>query len=77
MYSYDGGVTWSEPIDTFPWLIGENGFVEFAYDSNNSLHLFVAQRVREGYSERGDRIGLWHSVWEGGTRWREPTWQVG
>jgi hypothetical protein len=73
MYSYDNGVTWSEPIDTFPWLIGENGFVEFAYDSNNSLHLFVAQRVREGYIERGNRGGLWHSVWEGGTRWREPT----
>jgi hypothetical protein len=72
MYSYDGGVTWSEPIDTFPWLIGENGFVEFAYDSTGKLHLFIAQRVREGYIERGTREGLWHSVWLGGTRWREP-----
>jgi hypothetical protein len=72
MYSYDGGVTWSEPIDTFPWLIGENGFVEFAYDSNGKLHLFFSQRVREGYDERGDRYGLWHSMWEGGRRWREP-----
>jgi hypothetical protein len=73
MYSYDGGVTWSEPVDTFPWLIGENGFVEFAHDSNGKLHLFIAQRVREGYIERGAREGLWHSVWEGGTRWRDPT----
>jgi hypothetical protein len=72
MYSYDGGVTWSEPIDTFPWLIGENGFVEFAYDSTGKLHLFIAQRVREGYIERGEREGLWHSVWEGGRKWREP-----
>ena len=72
MYSNDGGVTWSEPIDTFPWLIGENGFVEFAYDSTGKLHLFIAQRVREGYIERGTREGLWHSVWEGGMRWREP-----
>lgn len=72
MYSNDGGVTWSEPIDTFPWLIGENGFVEFAYDSNGRLHLFIAQRVREGYIERGAREGLWHSQWEGGRRWREP-----
>ena len=74
MYSNDGGVTWSKPIDTFPWLIGENGFVEFAYDSNGRLHLFIAQRVREGYTERGSRMGLWHSIWEGGTRWREPVY---
>jgi hypothetical protein len=72
MYSNDGGVSWSEPIDTFPWLIGENGFVEFAYDSTGKLHLFIAQRVREGYTEWGEREGLWHSVWEGGRRWREP-----
>jgi hypothetical protein len=74
MYSYDGGVTWSEPVDTFPWLIGENGFVEFVYDSNGKLHLFIAQRVREGYIERGGRMGLWHSVWEGGMRWRDPVY---
>jgi hypothetical protein len=71
-YSYDNGVTWSEPIDTFPWLIGENGFAEFAQDSNGTLHLFIAKRIREGNDERGDLIGLWHSVWEGGTNWREP-----
>jgi hypothetical protein len=74
MYSNDGGASWSDPIDTFPWLIGENGFVEFAYDSTGKLHLFIAQRVREGYIERGSRMGLWHSVWEGGRRWREPVY---
>jgi hypothetical protein len=73
MYSYDSGVTWSDPIDTFPWLIGENGTVEYVRDSNGTLHLFIAQRVREGYS-RGDLnlAALWHSEWEGGTRWSEP-----
>ena len=71
-YSDDNGVTWSAPIDTFPWLIGENGFAEFARDSNGTLHLFIAKRIREGNVERGDLIGMWHSVWEGGTSWREP-----
>ena len=73
-YSEDGGATWSRPIDTFPWLIGENGTVEFARDSNNTLHLFVAQRVREGYFAYGDGTNpfVWHSVWEGGQKWSEP-----
>jgi len=73
MYSRDGGKSWSEPIDTFPWLIGENGFAEFARDSRGRLHVFLAQRVREDDLYRPQVEGMWHSVWEGGTRWREPT----
>lgn len=76
MYSSDGGVTWSEPVDVFPFLIGDNGRVEFARDSLGRLHLFIAQRIREGYAFRGDLMGLWHSVWEGGTQWKEPTFEV-
>ena len=73
-YSDDGGITWSTPIDTFPWLIGENGTVEFAVDSNAQLHLFIAQRVREGYLGYGDdaNAAVWHSIWEGGRKWSEP-----
>jgi hypothetical protein len=73
-YSDDAGATWSEAIDTFPWLIGENGTVEFARDSNDQLHLFLAQRVREGYEEWGDgtNASVWHSTWEGGQKWSEP-----
>ncbi|MCC6955726.1 MAG: exo-alpha-sialidase [Anaerolineales bacterium] len=73
-YSTDGGQTWSEPVDTFPFLIGDNGFVEYARDSNNVLHAFLAQRVREGTSASSDIEieALWHSVWEGGDRWRDP-----
>ena len=66
MYSDDSGVTWSQPIDTFPFLIGENGLVEFARDSLDRLHLFISQRIREGNEIRGQYIGLWHSIWEGG-----------
>jgi len=74
-YSEDGGETWSKPIDTFPWLIGENGTVEFARDSNDQLHLFIAQRVREGYESRGDgnNAAIWHSQWRGDHYWTEPT----
>lgn len=73
-YSDDGGVSWSKPIDTFPWLIGENGTVEFARDSNNVLHLFIAQRVRENYAGYGDgtNAAVWHSTWLGERKWSEP-----
>jgi hypothetical protein len=75
-YSSDGGATWSEPIDTLDWLIADNGFVEFVRDGADRLHSFVFQRVREGNDDRNpygaNSNGLWHSVWEGGTTWREP-----
>lgn len=71
-YSSDGGETWSYAVDTFPWLIGENGFAEFARDSSGTLHLFICQRVREGEFEREDAGGLYHSVWQGSQRWRDP-----
>lgn len=74
-YSRDGGVTWSDPIDTFPRLIGDNGFVDFAQDSNGNWHGFVAQRLREGseLAMLSDDVSLWHSVWQGGTNWSDPT----
>ena len=75
-YSADSGSTWSQPIDTFPWLIGENGSVEFLRDSNGVLYAFVAQRIREGYegysNSEGDGLGLWNSVWLGDHNWSEP-----
>lgn len=73
MYSYDDGKTWSEPMDILPGLIGENGFAEFTYDSGGNLHMFVAQRIREGNPERlVGGLGLWYSVWESGGRWQKP-----
>ncbi len=75
-YSYDGGVTWGLPIDTLDWLIADNGFAEFVRDGADRLHLFVFQRIREGNEDRNpfgrDTNGLWHSIWEGETQWREP-----
>ncbi|NJN54534.1 MAG: exo-alpha-sialidase, partial [Anaerolineae bacterium] len=75
-YSHDGGVTWSQPKDTLDWLIADSGFAEFIRDGADRLHLFVIQRVREGNPDRDPYVdrsnGLWHSVWEGGTNWRQP-----
>jgi hypothetical protein len=81
-YSRDGGLNWSSPIDTFYWLIGDNGPGEFARDSSGRLHVFLPRRIREGYDDRCDTFprcrdwpssgSIWHSVWEGGANWREP-----
>ncbi|MCC9076759.1 hypothetical protein FKZ61_011635 [Litorilinea aerophila] len=79
-YSDDGGATWSAPIDTFFWLIADNGFGEFVRDSTGRLHVFLVRRIREGYSHlcgrfvgcRGDGNTIWHSVWEAGVNWRDP-----
>jgi hypothetical protein len=81
-YSYDGGNAWSQPIDTFYWLIADNGPAQFVRDSANRLHVFLMRRIREGYDDRCDALpdcgrhpssnGIWHSVWERETRWREP-----
>ena len=71
LYSDDAGKTWEGPKDQFYWLIGENGFVEFARDGADNLHLFVAQRIREGTIGRDGGLGLWHSVWLGGDQWSD------
>lgn len=75
MFSTDQGATWTEPWDIFPRLIGENGFVEFATDSNGVLHLFYSQRLREGSAEASEETvsGLWHSVYLGDGQWSDPT----
>jgi hypothetical protein len=71
-YSYDWGQTWSEPYDTFPWLIGETGTAEFARDSLGRLYLFYANRIREGNVTKGEASGLWYSIWLGDKDWSEP-----
>ncbi len=83
-YSDDGGVTWGKPIDTFPWLIADNGFANLLWDDTGRLHAFLVRRLREDSGDvckfagcaaaeaRGSTNTLWHSIWEGGTRWRDP-----
>lgn len=80
-YSYNNGQTWTEPVDTFYWLIADNGFGEFVRDSDGQLHVFLSRRLREGYTDRCDYFAgcagtdtnaIWHSVWQGGNNWSEP-----
>jgi hypothetical protein len=73
-YSLTEGSSWSDPIDIFPRLIGDNGYVEFVKDSNNKWHAFLAQRIREGNEGTGqaDAVFLWESSWLGGTGWSDP-----
>jgi hypothetical protein len=79
-YSYDGGFTWSDPIDTLYWLIADNGYAQFIRDSEGDTHLFITRRIREGYGYKcaalagcqGEGNAIWHSKWQGGTSWSEP-----
>lgn len=79
-YSTDGGVSWTEPIDTFYWLIADNGFAQFVQDSAQRTHVFLLRRIREGFEDKCNLFAgctstgaaIWHSVWEEETRWREP-----
>lgn len=81
-YSQDGGATWSEPIDTFPWLIADNGYAEMVRDGSNRLHIFLSRRIREGFEYKCFSFAgctlqessntIWHSIWQGGTTWSEP-----
>jgi hypothetical protein len=62
--SKDGGKTWSVPVRPFP-QVGENGRAVLLIDSNNTLHIILANRV-------GDPAvgGIWHGVWIG-DQWGE------
>lgn len=57
--STDGGATWSTPALISPRHVGLNGPVSLAVDSNDTLHLFFAQRIDP------DTHGVWHSIWTG------------
>jgi len=71
-YSKDGGVTWSEPSEILYGLVGENGYAEFAHDSNGVIHMFVAQRVDADNPNNfyPEGLGLWHTTLEGNQTWR-------
>lgn len=74
-YSDDNGETWTEPVEIFPGLIGDNGYAMFVEDSLGRVHLFHAQRIREGnprghYGAEGS--ALWHSMWDGNSLWQRP-----
>jgi hypothetical protein len=66
-FSYDSGLTWSEPNYILPNIVGENGFANLVVDSANQLHLLVVKRG-DGYTLSH---GIWYTSWEG-NHWRDP-----
>jgi len=57
--SRDGGQTWSPPLQTFSH-VGEYGSAVMLIDSNQTLHIIVANRVGNPPIS-----GMWHGVWLG------------
>lgn len=62
--SGDGGQSWTSPFIPFS-QVGEHGFAELIVDSNNALHIVLANRVGFPVVE-----GLWYGRWLG-NRWGE------
>lgn len=65
--SFDGGSTWSAPVQVAPGYRGRNGAVSFVVDSNGVLHGLFGQRT----GNNPDIHGMWHIVWVG-DRWTSP-----
>lgn len=63
--SHDGGLTWDEPRQILPKLVGENGFADLVTDSAGILHMLVVKR--------GDAGSLTNGIWY--TRWQDDHWQ--
>jgi hypothetical protein len=61
--SFDGGVTWTDPVRPFAHL-GEYRHVSFVEDSAGYLHMFLGNRTPN------NTHGMWHSVWLG-DRWSD------
>lgn len=71
--SLDGGVTWSEPLDPFPFHVGRSGEHAMVLDGNGTPHVLFVQRI-ESLDEKGRYSivgGIWHSTFENNA-WSNP-----
>ena len=71
--SFNGGDTWSEPLDPFPFHVGRSGEHTVVLDGSGVPHTLFVQRI-ETEDERGDYSiigGVWHSAFENGV-WTNP-----
>jgi hypothetical protein len=71
--SLDGGVTWSEPLDPFPFHVGRSGEHAMVLDGNGIPHVLFVQRI-ESIDERGKYSiigGIWHSTFQNNA-WSNP-----
>lgn len=73
LISLDGGVTWSEPLDPFPFHVGRSGEHTLVVDGNGTPHTLFIQRI-ESADEKGNYSligGIWHSTFQNGA-WTNP-----
>ena len=71
--STNGGQTWNEPLDPFPFHVGRSGEHTLALDGNGAPHTLFIQRI-ESIDEEGDYNligGIWHSAFQNGV-WTNP-----
>jgi len=71
--STDGGLTWSEPRDPFPFHVGRSGEHALVLDGEGIPHTMFIQRI-ESADENGDYSiigGTWHSAFEN-DGWTNP-----
>ncbi len=71
--STNGGLTWNEPLDPFPFHVGRSGEHTIALDGNGNPHTLFIQRI-ETLDEDGKYSligGVWHSVFKNGI-WSNP-----
>ena len=71
--SLNGGVTWNEPLDPFPFHVGRSGEHTLVLDGNGTPHTLFIQRI-ESLDEDGKYSligGIWHSSFQNGG-WTNP-----
>jgi hypothetical protein len=71
--SLNGGLTWNEPLDPFPFHVGRSGEHTMTLDGNGNPHTLFTQRI-ESLNEDGKYSiigGIWHSAFIDGV-WTNP-----
>ena len=71
--SLNGGLTWNEPLDPFPFHVGRSGEHTVVLDGNGVPHTLFTQRI-ESTDEKGNYSivgGIWHSAFQNGV-WANP-----
>jgi len=70
--SIDGGKTWSEPSNPFPFHVGRSGEHTMVLDGIGRPHTSFVQRIESNVDGKYSIIGgIWHSVFENGG-WSNP-----
>jgi len=70
--STNGGQTWSQSINPFPFHVGRSGEHSLALDGAGRPHALFVQRIEQEVEGKYSVIGgIWHSVFENGS-WTNP-----